>query len=349
MAIVDVPVFPLWNLIPASGGTFATAVIDASGEKVAFILQAPKSGTIDRVCFRTATVTTGQTVDVRVETVGADGYPTGALWGTNTNGAQVIASADDNVWFEKTLTAGATVTKGDVFAIVISLSGAGNMQIAYWSPIHTAARPYGAHFTASWAKLAGAPVCAVRYNNESYGHLMGVYPWTAATNSQWSDSTNPDERGNKITVPMACRVVGAWMNAASVLGDFTIKLYDSGLSLLESIDVDGDHTGGVAIVGDYKVMFGTSVTLAAGASVFLTKRVTTATQSNLFEYTVPAGLQADGGTPGGGRMLYATRNNDAGAFTEDATRLAHIGLLVDGLDDGAGGSGSGACAFSFVG
>jgi len=79
-----------WPVPYVSGpDTAGNRIIDAAGEKVAFIFEAPKTGTIDRLLFRTLGVTSGATVDVRLETIDAsNGHPSGTLWGTDTNGAQ---------------------------------------------------------------------------------------------------------------------------------------------------------------------------------------------------------------------------------------------------------------------
>jgi hypothetical protein len=63
-----------WGM-PSSGATFDYVTLSVS-DKCAYVFRAPKSGTISKVGFRTGTVGTGGTVDVRLETVSAtDGNP----------------------------------------------------------------------------------------------------------------------------------------------------------------------------------------------------------------------------------------------------------------------------------
>src|SRR3990167_3397480 len=121
------PPYPM-NASAAPTLTTTTYVIDAAAEKVAIVVAASTAKDIHKVHVRTGTVTTGDTVDVRIETVDSatTGDPTGTLWQTNTNGALVIADGDDSVWKSVTLTADATsLVIGDVYAVVIVNGGAG--------------------------------------------------------------------------------------------------------------------------------------------------------------------------------------------------------------------------------
>lgn len=144
-------------IIPSKGSdenpSFQDLLIDAASEKAASIVRAGKTGTIDKVGFKTRTVTTGDTVDVRLETVDlATGNPSGTLLGTNSNGSQVIGDADDNTWFTTALTTGVAVTKGDLFAVVIvNGSVPGNMNIAAFN-WNRSLFPYALLFTTVWTR-----------------------------------------------------------------------------------------------------------------------------------------------------------------------------------------------------
>src|SRR5688572_2287311 len=86
------------RMIGATGAVapVVSLTLDASGEKIGWVLQAAATGAIDAIWFRTGTVTTGDTVDVRIETVDpSTGLPTGTLWSANTNVSVVIANGDD--------------------------------------------------------------------------------------------------------------------------------------------------------------------------------------------------------------------------------------------------------------
>lgn len=344
MTLVAIPPLGLWDVMAGSGNNITSAgAIDAANEKYAVILQAPKAGTIDRVSFRTASVVSPETVDVRVETLAADGTPSGSLWAANTNVAQLVSTS--NTWFEVTLAAGAVVAKGDWLAIVVALPGvtSGNMQIAQlngtaWS------NPYHLLFTGTWARAALPSVGAIRYSDGTYGAVPGLYPAITASNASFNSGTNPDERGSKITLPFACKVSGIWKASTTQEGDFTLTIYDSANNVLSDLAVDGNiHADGQLVLDTYHL--DNELTFAAGDVVRVTLTATTATNTSLDDYTFRTGHTA--AIPGGGRMAFTSRN-DGGAWTDDPDRLVMLGLIVSALDDGAA-SASSPHAYSFVG
>jgi len=202
----------------SAGPTFNSYTLDADGEKLAFIMHAPKTGTISKVCFRTGTVTTGATVDVRLETVDATtGDPTGTLLGTNSNGAQVIADANDNVFFTTALTTGVAVTKGDLMAVVIVVPTGANLalvDLADDSGSSGPIFPYSTQFAAAaWTKSATGSgiICALEYNDGSYAYQPLMWPLSATQTDTFNNSSSPDERGNKLSLPFPARVTGFWV------------------------------------------------------------------------------------------------------------------------------------------
>lgn len=331
MTLQTIPPSPLWDTTMKQVG-YASILLDAANEKAAYIVQAPKSGTIDRVCFRSTTVTAAEAAAlVRVETV-VDGTPSGTLFGTNTSGTANINASD--TWYEVTLTAGAAVTKGDWLAVVVALpvGTSGNLNLARGNQAHVS-RPYVAHFTAAWSKITAPPIGALRYNDASYPHIPGLLSFDSLATGTFQTATNPDERGNKITVPFACKVWGIWQNGVTSDGDFTVKLYDDADTVLSDLAVDGDHHSDTAAVSEF-IGFDNEVTLAAGDVVRLTLLATAGTSTALVEATCPSGLSA--ALPGGGQMVYTTRN-DGGAWTDTTGKVAFLGLIVSALSDGAGG------------
>jgi hypothetical protein len=199
----------LWS---RGGNTaFAGLLLDADGEKAAYIVQAPKSGNLDRIAFRSSTVTSGANLDCRIETVStSDGNPTGTLWATNTN-CTVNCNAS-NTWFEGTLTASAAVTKGDLFAVVFVAPSGANLNISVCSSMLDVISgwgfPYNAHYTTSWAKGTSDVVqVAVRYDDGTYPNIC-AFPASAMANTQWNSSSNPDERGLYFSLPFPARLTG---------------------------------------------------------------------------------------------------------------------------------------------
>ena len=89
----------------------AVAINNSANDAMGTILNPPQTGNVTDIAFALGTVTTGATLDARIETVGsATGDPSGTLLGTNTNGSLTIAGSDANTIKTVTLTASASVT-----------------------------------------------------------------------------------------------------------------------------------------------------------------------------------------------------------------------------------------------
>jgi len=339
MTLVAVAPFSL-HQIDQSYQNAQTGTLSGNTLKVATILQAPKTGTIDRVCWRTLTVTTGDTVDVRLETVGTDGHPTGTLLGTNTSGSTSVNAADDNVWFETTLTAGASVTKGDVFAIVHSFAGSGNMQITQITPHSGTALfqfPYcDNHNGTSWSKSQQRWGCgAVRYSDTTYPYTPGLVPVANGTASfgahAYMSTSSPDEYGNKMTVPFGCKVAGVWLNPSGTnAGNFEVRLYNNAGTLAGSKAFDGDQQSLQAASANW-YLFDSEVTVAAGDVIRVSKLATQATNTQLTYWIAPSTALM---TAYPLQAVYTSRT-DLGSWSDTSDRLANIGLIVSAVSDGS--------------
>src|SRR5580765_13275 len=102
----------------SSPGLNNIATLTAAGHYVCYISIAQEDMVISHVGFRVGTCTGSPTADCRIETVATTGLPSGTLWATNTNIVTGTLSTDTNVL--NALTAAATITKGQVFAVKIA-------------------------------------------------------------------------------------------------------------------------------------------------------------------------------------------------------------------------------------
>jgi hypothetical protein len=323
-----------------------TVAITGAGHKAALVFQAPKTGTIDRVYFRTGTVTTGDTVDVRIETVDGSGNPSGTLQAANTNGACVIADGDDNVVKYADLTAAASVTRGDILAVVI-VNGAvpGSMVISN-PTVAIGSLPYSnVYGGASWTKYNVALCAALRYDAagvKSFDQLGYVIPIKAVNMLSLSTSTTPDEVGNIITLPK-CRVTGWWaIMTASGARDYDIIFY-SGTTALLTKSYDSDVTGATGNLHNRYGEFASTYEAAVGQYRIVLKPTTTSTIS-IQEITIEDA--AIMGALSMGTGCHKTERTDAGAFSETTTSRVMIGVEIDQLDDGVGGTS--VPSFSFA-
>lgn len=301
--------------------TAASLVFDAANEKLAYVFQAPKTGTIDRVGFLVSAFTTGATIDVRLETVDSAGDPSGSLVATDSNAAYVISSTG---FKEVTLTAGAAVTKGAWIAVVLVNPAVSQAVVSIprfdLGEIDSAA--YYGNYTGSWSKGRDALAGVVRYSDGSYPAMSRIHPFAAPPATvAFSSSSTPDERGNKLTVPFACEVAGFWSAHSTDTDARTFRLYDAANNVLGSLAVSGALLSSTAA---FHWLLPVPVALSAGQVVRLTT-LPGAASMNLWESTFPAGMEA--AMPGAGWAMLTTRA-DAGAWTDLSTSFAHMGLII---------------------
>lgn len=316
---------------------FSNFLLDAASEKAAYIIQAPKTGNVSKVAWRTNVVTTGATLDIRLETLNASGDPSGTLFGTNTNGSHVLADTDDSKVNVTTLTAAAAVTKGDKLAVVIvnPATGFGNFNVAAFQDAD-ADFPYSDHFTTAWAKAKASPCVGLEYSDGSYAVISNCYPIDSNPATVFNSGSAPDEIGIIFQLPVPVRVTGCWiwcdLDAAA-----DVKLYNSdGSTVLLSRSLVGAEDAATTM-GLMLFYFSSTATLAKATNYRLTLVPTTVTNVGLQEFTVNAAAVMDAFS--GGQAIHRTQRTDAGAWTQTTTQRPFMGLILDGLDDGVGAGG----------
>jgi hypothetical protein len=327
---------------PATG----TLLIDATGEKAALIFQSPFTGNLRTILFRTATVTTGGTVDVRLETVDATtGDPTGSLAGATTNASVAISAGDDNAIITATLTADAAVTRGTLYAVVIVAGSPGNMNIATFDIDATSTGfPYGDLYTTSWTKQPRRMLCAIADDAGVFRNIPGVtFFWTLTERNYGSGST-PDVWGIRFQVPFPCTVRGFWLTC-EVDGDATVKLYDSdGVTVLTSLALDTNQRGSTAEV-THRHVFPADVSLAKDTYYYLGLEPSSATTVGFYTASLPSLASMDAWD--GGALVHAASAKDpsgTGSWTHynngtDGHLKAWMGVELSAFDDGTGGGG----------
>ena len=208
-----IPFPPIMNNV-----SYITVTVDAADEYGAQVIQIPKTGTLKKIGFRTGTVTTADTINVRIETVDdTTGYPTNTLYATGATGSQTSPASSTMYWVEINSTTGISVTKGDIVAVKYLLDFVdGNMTLSMGasglgtSTSNTNQFPYIVTYTGSTTKVqAGAVVLALEYTDEIVPFASGICIQSATTSS-FNNTSDPDHRGLKFTVPIGIRVVGFW-------------------------------------------------------------------------------------------------------------------------------------------
>lgn len=326
---------------PYSNNSFGSVTLNADNEKIATIMQAPKTGTIDRVAYRMGTVTTEGTLDIRIETIDSSGLPTGTLWATNTNATRLVTTGDAAATLETTLTAGASVNRGDLFAVVINLTaGGGDMTVSRVAgPEGYEGFPSTIPYTNSWGsknaeKLAGA----IRYSDATYPFTGGALPVTSIASTSFSSGSATNERGNVFIPTFDCKVNGVWVGTTTTTAtaDFTVRLLNSSSTIMTSRAVEAGAGNGATIRSYF---FDSEQTLDAGSTYRITCKATGA--SNLTLRGVGwTSTMAEAMPRSGWGFTMTTRNGDAGAWTDTANSMHQMGVIISSVDDGAAGGGS---------
>jgi hypothetical protein len=314
---------------------YGVSLIDATGEMAGFCIQVPKSGNIDRVGFRTGTVTTPQTLRVGIETL-SSGNPSGSQYGGSAVGTQ--ASPATNTFYEVTLGTPATAVKGDFIAVVVQFNSTiGNLEIAganNTAPNHLypcCMEKVGAGPT--WAKVVRNPCLTIRYDDGTYGNI-NCFPGISVTEQSYSSASTPDERGLKFKLPVPVTVIGVYYRAAiGSAGTYDLVLYDSdGTTALATKTVTQVNLTGT-FDDPIKIIFNSAVTLLANTFYRLVVKPTSGT-AFLYELTVNTAAMLDGWA--GGQNFHLTTRTDAGAWTDTTTKRPYIGLMVSQFQDGGG-------------
>jgi hypothetical protein len=339
---------PMWPTTVSSAPSTASSVyvLTSAAHQIAYSYRAGVTKSLRYVYLLTGTVTTGDTVDVRIETVDTtNGQPTGTLWAANTNAALVVNSADDNVFLlAGALTADASLTAGDQFALVVANgAGGGNMQFANYAD-QASRFPRGWTYNGTtWTSRIQPLIGFLGYSDGTWEPMWGVLDQGPVTTKTFSTSGPTTRHGNNYTFPFPVRVSGAWFWLTSTGGDVVINLYDTdGTTVLAtSGTIDKDFMGS-SVEGICYAPFTAPVTLGATGPYRLVYAPTTTSTVTGYEFTVPAAAVMDAFP--GGQAVYAAEYI-SGSWTDTVTKRAYLGLFLNGFDDGVSAGGGGAFAF----
>lgn len=299
--------------------------------------------TVTKVGIICSTLTTAgaNALTLAIETVStADGRPSG-LWATNTSGT--VTPAANGHW-EATLTASATINRGDVYAITIKENGTDSDWVADFPGLvgssQGAAFPYGCQSSdgTAWSSTFGNNTILpsfTLYSGSSYYHLFRTEPFQSSSSYSFDSGTTPDEIGLKFVANAPWRVCGAHFLGRINIDPIAVRLLDGANNILLTKNVDANQQ--VASNGNIIIPFDSSVTLTAGSTYRLTLLPsTTGTDSVLTYATVPSAGLMSATEMGAG--WHSTKRTDAGAWTDTTTEVPALGIIVDGIDIPSGGS-----------
>lgn len=308
--------------------TIGSTTIDAAGEYVGAVFQAPKTGNIAAIHVRSATVSVAGDGDVRLETVDATtGFPTNTLVAANTNFVRTFST--NNNWYRNVLTAVGPVTRGQRIAAVVRRS-TGNYGLSnYDSGSYLASFPYGVLNTGSDSKSGAALNCLIEYDDTTYPQVFNLFGVTTATGSTINTGTTPDEVGLLFTAPLAFRTTGCVVHL-DLDGTAEVLLYDTSNNIIaQATWLDPDLRSATG-AGRFELYWDAEATLTAGAQYRLVVKPTTVTSVvvSCLDVNTAAYMSAlSGGTDG-----HFTQRTDAGSWTQTTTKKPMFALIVNGID-----------------
>lgn len=345
----------LWIPVPFASSVSAPAffpgaiLIDASGEKAAFMFHVPQTGTLDKAELHLYNVTLNGASALRISFQDVN-LATGFPDGTQDQFRNITGISDG--WIAPGLmtsdgTDGGTkrsVTRGDLLAIVLEYQTFTAGDSVQWAALYSGSPsapfnifPAAALFTASWASYGNFPCVCLKYSDGSYvGIADCCIPVSALNTNTYNSGSTPDERALYFQFPAKVKVMGAWVRC-DIDGDADVVLYDSdGSSVLASRSFDKDvrmYTAGSNLF----CPFSADVELAASTNYRLSLKPTTTTSVTMYDFDVASAAILDA-YPGGQNWHSSTRT-DAGSWTQVTTKRPHMGLIVRAIDDGVGGGG----------
>lgn len=350
----------LWipNSVPAGGTTPAftsSFTMNTAATWIAFIVQAPKTGTLDQ--FELLQAVNTNTPDNGIRLSFMDVTSAGAPDNVEDQFAIVTAGFGAGAWLVPSGYMGSTgsgsgtkrsVTKGDWIACVVAIESfvaadsvaMGNLNTGAVSlPINCIGTRYTTTTSNSgtaWAKLVtSTPILALKYDDGTYGVLESpIYPASAYNARTFNSGSAADERGLLFQVPFPASLAGCQIRIDSD-NAFDIVLYNAADSVVDTITVTPGIFGSTsALNGVYS--FASSITLTPNANYRL---VVKPGASNVSIYDFDCNSQAIREAVEGGPTWMSTNRVDAGAWTDVNTNRPFISLIFDGFDDGAGGGG----------
>lgn len=322
---------------PATPAVASAALLNGAGEYDAIILTAKEDMAITHVGFR-INAASGGVPNYRIETVDSSGLPSGTLWATNT---EVTApSAPGTGLSVYALTATANISRGQVFCVKGSYSSGTSLNFTTIAGILSVVQqPYRVSNTGTPTKSTFNCWGAVLGSSSTQFYCIDQFlPVTSIANGTITN-TNGRADGARFQVPFKCRVIGMRRFNGSAIGDYNVLLQDDSNNELGSTSTaqDGDYTGGTT-AGERVHFFDNAITLSTGTWYRLCVEPTSGTTVGFGDFSIP-NTNYLSACPGGANFYYTTRSS--GIWTDTQTRVPLIDLLIDQIDDGAGGSSGG--------
>lgn len=328
--------------------------LSVSGNKVGFIITPPpQQGNIsvtDVAFYVSAATGSGA---LRIETVGADGNPSGSLASASATATLSITATGVKT---ATLDGASTLTAATPYALTFSWSsgtwGVGALSMdpggrggMLGAQISWARTQSGGVWTGTGLQQYN-PYLALKLSGGAYGLLPGTAAVSAFNRTTFNNTTSVRKRGSAFTPRFSGTVTGwEFWGGGLAATDFTVELRQTDGTLLASWSADkdyGNYYGAGTNYGSFvRGYFSSTVDLTAGTTYDLLLVPGSATNMTLSTASI---MTADANSI---QSLAGQSDNiqveiDSGSVrTTDATKWPLMNLLFSRLDDGVGSGGGG--------
>ena len=352
------------NLIglPSPGGTSVGQFqMDAAAERFAFVLYAPKTGTLDSIQFMAGTVVSSPSIKVSFQDIDANGdpdgvvdqyaifVPSGSAW-NDVGAGGYMGSGGAGSGTKR------SVTRGDRFAVVFEIDSyaAGNRldtKYTQWtSQYFPPCRLKSSSDSGStWFDTNGyVPIVAVKYDDGSYDYMPSalIYKlftsWTAVSSFNTSNPTE-DEVALKFQLPVP--IVVDWLFAgltSTNAGDFDLVVYDSdGTTVLASVSFDASAQMANQNT-NYGRLLSASLALQANKTYYVAVKPTTTTNVTLLYVSVESADLIPQAIPFTATYAYRV---DGGSWSEDTGKLPVISFSASPSEAAPSTQGLGGGSF----
>ena len=361
MAFVDVPggfIYPRFDtqqfVSSSNAGSYA---LDAASEEIAFVIVAPKTGTLDTIWFLQKAQTTIEDLHISFQNLDSSNEPDNTA---DQYRVYTPTAPDIGVYVSPGLITDdgtdtgvkRSVTQGDRIAVVIKFNSAiGDIDII--TGIHRGtSHEYGPFvmFTGDSGTTWGRPTLQWRipammleYETDGIVAVDGTWPVEETRNTTTIDTAStPDELGLKFQVPFKCKVSG--IQSGGPASDATLSLENAGGSVLGTAAtplMDPDTSPNNPRLTWFEHA---AVELDADTNYYIVWSPTHPTTTrSMYSYNLTDASHR-AGLAWGVTSSYNERT-DGGAWSEDTTKTMLMALMISAVDDGAGGGG-GSCALA---
>jgi hypothetical protein len=359
MSITNTP----FLLIPAVGGdNGSVAALDAAEKFIVCVIRAPKTGTLQKICWRSGAVSgASYTLKISLETVAeVVGQPVATtnasktLFSAGAESADITSVTANTVYYTPINgSTGISVTKGDLIAVTFRLLAvsASSVQIKFFNSTYMSLSIpvvgntcYTATYLGSaWAVAADNPNIALEYTDELvptlYTQPIGDY----GTVTYNSGSANT-HIGLKFKLPFKSRLAGC-MIFVDLDGDANAILYGADeYTALATVALKNTQRR-QANRGWIQMSCTSDIELEANTDYRMVIVPTTATDIILSIIT----FTDDGAIPGitstreGEDFIYTSRSSAPSAgdhsWTDSVTVRSCMSLILDGIELGSAAGG----------